>query len=872
MKHICLGIMAHVDAGKTTLSEALLYAAGVLRRLGRVDHGDAFLDTDAQERERGITIFSKQAVFEHRGTFFTLLDTPGHADFAAEAERAMQVMDCAVLVISASDGVQSHTRTLWKLLARHRVPVFLFVNKTDLPGFDREALVQHLRAELDAACVDFASPERDEQLATASEEALEEYLSGGALSGERIRGLIAQRAAFPCFFGAALRQEGVAEFLAELERWTSEPPRTADFGAQVFKITRDAQGARLTWLKLTGGTLRAKDTLPGSGEKVEQLRLYSGAKFRPLDAALPGMVAAAVGPRETYAGQALGAAAQAAAPLLEPVLTYRLLLPEGVDPVTALPKLRELAEEDPQLRLVWNEHTRAIHVQLMGPVQLEILQRLIRDRYGYDVRFGTGSIVYRETIRNAVEGVGHFEPLRHYAEVHLLLEPLARGSGVQLCSAVPTDVLDLNWQRLILTHLAEREHPGVLTGSALTDVRITLAAGRAHLKHTEGGDFRQATYRAVRQGLMQAESLLLEPHYDFRMELPPECLGRAMNDISQMGGVCDDPEVHGAYTLLTGHASVAGLADYAAAISVYTRGRGRLSCTLRGYEPCRAQDEVVAAIGYDPERDTENPTGSVFCSHGAGDYVPWNEVFSHMHLPAVLQKPKENAADSAPVRRSAPSAPSALGYEQDKELQGIFERTYGKVERPAFQPRRTPARTALDESYDVRLHEQETEYLLVDGYNIIFAWDELKRLAAQDISAARAALVDVLSDYQAFRRCVLILVFDAYKVKGNPGSVEKVNGLSIVYTREAETADSYIEKATYALRGEGRVRVATSDNLEQLIILGHGALRISAQAFHAEVEQARGEIAALIARYNLRSADERTIRANARVKERKERP
>ncbi len=862
MKHICLGIMAHVDAGKTTLSEGLLYAAGALRRPGRVDHGDAFLDTDAQERERGITIFSKQAVFEHDDTFFTLLDTPGHADFSAEAERAVQVMDCAVLVISASDGVQSHTRTLWKLLARHRVPVLLFINKTDLPGFDREALMAQLRAELDATCVDFAYPERDEQLATASEAALEEYLSDGALSDGHIRRLIAQRAAFPCFFGAALRQEGVEDFLSALSRWTSEPPRAADFGAQVFKITRDAQGARLTWLKLTGGMLRVKDTLPGSGEKVEQLRLYSGAKFRPLDAAQPGMVVAVVGPRETQAGQALGSAVQTAAPLLEPVLTYRLLLPEGVDPVTALPKLRELAEEDPQLRLVWNEHTRELHMQLMGPIQLEILERLIRDRYGYDVHFGTGSIVYRETIESTVEGVGHFEPLRHYAEVHLLLEPLARGSGVQLCSAVSTDVLDLNWQRLILTHLAEREHPGVLTGSALTDVRITLAAGRAHLKHTEGGDFRQATYRAVRQGLMQAKSILLEPHYDFRIELPPECLGRAMNDISQMGGVCDDPEVHGTYTLLTGHARVAGLADYAAVLSVYTRGRGRLSCTLRGYEPCRMQDEVVAAIGYDPERDTENPTGSVFCSHGAGDYVPWNEVFSHMHLPAVLQKPKESVLPDAPVRRSAPSA---LGYEQDRELQGIFERTYGKVERPAFQPRRTPARTALDDAYDVRLREQETEYLLVDGYNIIFAWDELKRLAAQDISAARAALVDILSDYQAFRRCVLILVFDAYKVKGNPGSVEKVNGLSIVYTREAETADSYIEKATYALRGEGRVRVATSDNLEQLIILGHGALRISAQTFHAEVEQARGEIADLIARYNLRGTGSNTLRSTARI-------
>ena len=868
-RHIVVGILAHVDAGKTTLSEALLYSAGAKRTLGRVDHGDAFLDTDALERERGITIFGKTALFSVKDTHFTLLDTPGHVDFSAEMERALSVLDCAILVISGADGVQSHTRTLLRLLERYHIPTFVFVNKMDLAGADRAALMAQL-AETLPGCVDFASPDRDENAAMCDESALERFLESGGLDDAALAKLIRGRKLFPVFFGSALKLRGVDAFLDALAAYAPAAEDGGAFGARVFKISRDAQGARLTWLRVTGGTLRAKQPLSyavngeACEEKADQLRLYSGERFTPADTLTAGMVAAVTGLTRTRPGQALGAAAEAEQPLLEPVLTYRLLLPEGVDPHAALPRLRELEDEDPMLQLVWDEHLREIHVRLMGPIQLEILQRLIADRFGWDVAFGTGNIVYRETIAAPVLGMGHFEPLRHYAEVQLLMEPGERGSGVRAASAVSTDDLALNWQRLIFTHIFEREHPGVLTGSPLTDVKLTLVAGRAHLKHTEGGDFRQATYRAIRQGLMQAESVLLEPYYDFRMEVPPENVGRAMTDIQGMGGTVDAPEPEGGRTLLTGYAPVAGLRDYAQALAVYTRGAGRLSCTVRGYEPCGNADAVIAAVGYDAERDAENPASSVFCDHGGSITVPWNEAGAMMHCDSGVRfgAPPPEEAPAPRQRREAGS------YEDDKELQSIFERTYGKVERKAFEPAKSPARKSLDDrKYNVDLQLGGTEYLLVDGYNVIFAWDELNRLAAQDIAAARAALTSVLSNYQGFRKCVVILVFDAYKVKGNPGSVETVDGVKVVYTKEAQTADAYIERATYELRKERRVRVATSDNLEQVIILGHGAQRISAAAFHAEVQAAEGEIGKLIERYNERNRLQNKLGSIAKIKE-----
>ncbi len=862
-KRVILGILAHVDAGKTTLSEALLYAAGTRRTLGRVDHGDAFLDTDALERERGITIFGKTALFSAKGVDFTLLDTPGHVDFSAEMERTLPVLDCAVLVVSGTDGIQSHTRTLLRLLERYRVPAFVFVNKVDLPGADRAQLMTQLSAAL-PGCVDFASSDRDENAAMCDEAALEQYLEAGRLDDAALAGLVRARKVFPVFFGSALRLDGVEPLLSALADYAPAAEDSGAFGARVFKISRDAQGTRLAWLRITGGTLRAKTPLRyvANGvqyeEKADQLRLYSGEKFSPVNELSSGMVAAVTGLTHTRPGQALGDAADADPPLLEPVLTYQLILPEGVEPHAALPKLRELEDEDPMLQLVWSEHARELHVRLMGPIQLEILQRLILNRFGWNVSFGAGSVVYRETVAAPTLGMGHFEPLRHYAEVHLLIEPGKRGSGVRFASAMSTDDLALNWQRLIETHIFEREHPGVLTGSPLTDVKITLVAGRAHLKHTEGGDFRQATCRAVRQGLMRSESILLEPYYDFRLELPPENVGRAMTDIQGMGGTAEAPETEGDHVLLTGNAPVAGLRGYAETLAVYTRGAGRLSCTVRGYEPCADSAAVIAAVGYDPERDVENPSSSVFCEHGGSVTIPWNEASARMHCDSGVRlgAPKTAEEPPAPKRRREAGA-----YEDDAELQSIFERTYGKVERKAFEPPKAPARKPLDEGkYNVELQLGGTEYLLVDGYNVIFAWDELNKLAAQDIAAARAALTEVLANYQGYRKCVVILVFDAYKVKGNPGSVETVDGVKVVYTKEAQTADAYIERATYELRKERRVRVATSDNLEQVIILGHGAQRVSAAAFHAEVEAARCEIAALIARYNDRERTKSRLR------------
>ena len=873
MRRVCIGILAHVDAGKTTLSEALLYRSGALRKLGRVDHKDAFLDHFALERERGITIFSKQARLTLPDVEIQLLDTPGHADFSAETERTLPVLDAAVLVISGTDGVQSHTRTLWRLLERRHIPVFVFVNKMDLAGADKAALLEDLRARLSDGCVDFTGPKARmfEEAALCGEDAMDEYLETGRLSDERLSALIARRALIPCWFGSALRLDGVEEFLEGLVRLSPRPAYSAAFGARVYKISRDAQGARLTWMKITGGTLRVKDPLSGGDaqgaweEKADQIRLYSGAKFSTVVSAEAGTVCAVTGLSRTVPGEGLGAEPAGAPPVLEPVLSYEVLLPEGCNPHAALEKLRELEEEDPSLHVVWNEQLRSIRIQLMGEIQREVLKRLIADRFGLDVEFGPGGIVYRETIADAVEGVGHYEPLRHYAEVHLILEPGEPGSGVQVDSVCPGDQLPGHLQRLILSHLEEREFPGVLTGSPLTDVKITLASGKFSVKHTEGGDFRQATYRAVRQGLMQARSVLLEPWYRFRLELPAAQAGRALTDLQRMGGETGAPETAGDETVLTGSAPVAGLRGYAAELAAYTRGRGRLSCLPGGYAPCRNTEAVCAAVGYDPERDVDNPADSVFCDHGTALRVKWKEVPEKMHLPPVLRAETPVPAaetPAAPVLRIQ-SAPAG-GIESDGALRAILERTYGAIQRreilPTEQARRREAAAAAEaEKRKIREQDLGPEYLLVDGYNIIYAWDELKAVARDNLDAARKLLMDLLSNYQGFRKCEVILVFDAYQVPHGAGEVIQYHNIHVVYTREAETADAYIEKATYQLGGARRVRVATSDGAEQLIILGHGALRIPASAFHEEVEQAEGQIAAILRRNN-RTAQPRSVK------------
>ena len=863
MKKLVVGILAHVDAGKTTLSEAMLYRSGAVRKLGRVDHQNAFLDTDAMERERGITIFSKQAEFSLPGAEVTLLDTPGHVDFSAEMERTLQVLDCAILVISGTDGVQGHTRTLWRLLERYHIPTFLFVNKMDLAGADKAALLEGLKTRLSGGVADFSC--RDdaflEEVALCDETVLENFLETGAVPDEDLSRMIAERKLFPCWFGSALKLEGVDEFLEGLGQFAAASAYPAEFGARVFKISRDGQGARLTWMKVTGGVLRVKDLLSNRQEgvpeenvweeKVDQLRIYSGTKFRPVDEAAAGTVCAVTGLSHTRPGQGLGCETAWTAPMLEPVLTYHIQLPEGTDPHTALLKLQQLEEEDPQLHIVWHEQLRQIHAQLMGEVQLEILQRLIRERFSMEVTFGEGAIRYRETIANAVEGIGHFEPLRHYAEVHLLLEPGERGSGVQIFTACPEDDLDRNWQRLILTHLDEKEHLGVLTGSPITDIKLTLVAGRAHVKHTEGGDFRQATYRAVRQGLMQAESVLLEPWYDFRLEVPAEQVGRAMTDLQRMNGEIDPPETMGDETVLTGAAPVAAMRNYAREVTAYTRGRGRLSCVLRGYAPCAQQTEVAETIGYDPERDTENTPDSVFCGHGAGYTVKWDEVPAMAHVDSGLRLGKQQVEEEkTPARRRVSTYAGTI--EQDKELQAIFERTYGPVKQRTPQGGGSSRRTMMEPVEKRPIHPQSSgpEYLLVDGYNIIFAWDELKSVARDNLDAARKQLCDLLSNYQGYKKCVVIVVFDAYKVKGGLGSVEKYHNIHVVYTKEAETADAYIERATYEIGRKHRVKVATSDGPEQLIILGHGALRLSATAFRAEVDETLRQIAATLDKNN----------------------
>jgi len=869
MKKLVIGILAHVDAGKTTLSEGMLYLSGSINKLGRVDHKDAFLDHNQLERERGITIFSKQAVLPLPNLEITLMDTPGHVDFSAEMERTLQVLDYAILVISGTDGVQSHTETLWRLLRRYEIPTFIFVNKMDLAGADKPAILKELLKRLSDKCIDMdaSGEDRQEAFSLCDERLLEQYLEEGSLETEAIAKVIARRKAFPCRFGSALKLEGVEEFLKDLSELTLQPSYSDDFGARVYKIARDTQGTRLTYLKVTGGALRVKTLLSGRSntgewsEKADQLRIYSGAKYKLTEQVAAGGVCAVTGLEHTFPGQGIGAESLAQAPVLEPVLTYRMLLPKDCNIPDAMRKFRQLEEEDPQLHILWDEHLQEVQVQLMGEIQLEILQRQIFERFGLEVSFGQGNVVYKETISEPVEGVGHFEPLRHYAEVHLRLEPAPRGSGLILDSVCSTDDLDLNWQRLILTHLEEKQHLGVLTGSPITDLHISILSGRAHVKHTEGGDFRQATYRAVRHGLRKAKSVLLEPYYQFSMELPVESVGRAMTDIQQKNGTCNAPEQEGERVMLTGRVPVAAMRGYQTELASYTRGRGRLSCWPGGYDICAEPQAVIDAIGYDADSDLENSADSVFCGHGAGFVVPWYEVENYMHLesglrPAVrVQEPEPMA-----INISAGSRNYRGTLEEDKELQSIFERTYGVTKRKEFIQRREDVRTEEHKNFKHTPVSQLPEFLLVDGYNIIFAWDELKALAAESLEAARQSLADVLSNYQGYRKCGVILVFDAYKVKGNPGSVEKYKNIHIVYTKEAETADAYIEKATYDMRKQYRVRVATSDGMEQLIILGHGATRIPANIFRVEVQNTHTEIRDIVQKYQFRAMKGSSIR------------
>lgn len=851
MKRLTIGILAHVDAGKTTLSEMLLYKTGEIRRLGRVDHGDTFLDNNSLERSRGITIFSKQAVLKRDDCIISLLDTPGHIDFSVEAERVLQVLDYAVLVISGSDGVQSHTETLWRLLSRYNIPTFLFINKMDIAEKQNSDLIGELTKRFGAGFVDFSAERNSEAFYEAVSMCdnilMEQFLENGSVNDGDIVSAIAGRRIFPCCFGSALKDIGVDEFIEVVCKYTAQPVFGSEFGAKVFKIADDGQGNRLSYMKITGGSLKVRTAVSDHDkkwtEKVNQIRIYSGAKFQAVDEAESGTVCAVTGLTKTVTGQGLGAEHDSFSPMIEPVLSYRIDLPPDVDAHTALSKLRILEEEDPQLHIVWNEQLQEIHIALMGKIQLEILKSIIAERFGMNVDFSNGGITYKETIENKVEGVGHYEPLRHYAEVHLILEPAERGSGVKFCSSCREDDLDKNWQRLILSNLQEKTHLGVLTGSPLTDVKITLASGRAHLKHTEGGDFRQASWRAVRNGLMKAKSVLLEPRYDFRLEIPNENVGRAFTDIQQMCGEFEPPVSNGETTVIIGNAPVSEMQDYHSDVISYTHGRGRLICTVKGYFPCHNQDEVIAAAGYDPESDLDNSADSVFCAHGAGFNVKWNEVGSYMHLESALKERNDDFFE--PITRQQVSSYRDRLVE-DKELMEIFERTYGPIKRDKRTAMYTEKEPASSKKVKASPIPKGPEYLLVDGYNIIFAWDELKKAADDNLDLARSMLINMLCNYQGFRQCNLILVFDAYKVKGSVGEVEKVNNITVVYTKEAETADTYIEKATHDLSKEHRVRVATSDNLEQTIILGNGAYRISASEFYDEIKRTEKAIRELI--------------------------
>ena len=865
MKNIVMGILAHVDAGKTTLSESMLYLSGTVRKLGRVDHKDAFLDTYALERDRGITIFSKQAVFSLGNKKVTLLDTPGHVDFSAEMERTLQVLDYAVLVISGADGVQGHTETLWKLLKFYEIPTFIFINKMDQQGTDKEALLLELKERLDESCICFEESkgsttgelraETLEELAMTDEKILDYFMENESIRKEDICRLIKERKVFPCYFGSALKLEGVQELLFGFEQYMESYTGTEEFGAKVFKISRDDKGERLTFLKVTGGKLIVKMPI-NKEEKVNQIRIYSGAKYETVNEVEAGGVCAVTGLVSSHIGQGFGVEKGTAAPFLEPVLTYQMILPDGVDTTKVLRELKQLEEEEPLLNIVWNPTLEEIHVQLMGEVQTEILKTMIAQRFHLDVEFGTGKIVYKETIKKPVIGVGHYEPLRHYAEVHLKMEPIEAGSGLVFDTDCSEDVLDRNWQRLILTHLQEREHPGVLTGSPVTDMKITLVAGRAHLKHTEGGDFRQATYRAVRQGLKSAESVLLEPWYSFVLEVPSEQVGRAMSDIGQMSGSFEGPEAEDKQGLvrLTGTAPASNMRDYQKDVWAYTKGRGRITFTLKGYEPCHNAEEVIEQIGYDSERDIENPTGSVFCAHGAGFLVKWDEVPEYMHIKEdfLLEKADEESEEIQKMegnihlgKKSYAGGSYSSGYGDDPELLAIMEREFGakQKERDRYSGyRRQTASVPVSRTTVIKDTEPKKEYLLVDGYNIIFAWEELNELAKASIDAARNKLMDILSNYQGFTGCTLILVFDAYKVKGSQGEVQKYHNIYVVYTKEAETADQYIEKTTHEIGRKYKVTVATSDALEQVIVMGQGAYRVSARDFYEEVERTEKQI------------------------------
>lgn len=851
-----MGILAHVDAGKTTLSESMLYLSGTVRKLGRVDHKDAFLDTYALERDRGITIFSKQAVFSLGNKKVNLLDTPGHVDFSAEMERTLQVLDYAVLVISGADGVQGHTETLWKLLKLYDIPTFIFINKMDQQGTDKVALLSELKERLDEGCIAFDQEECTEtleELAMTDEKVLDYFMEHESIRKEDICRLIKERRVFPCYFGSALKLEGVQELLCGFERYMEPYTGTEEFGAKVFKISRDDKGERLTFLKVTGGKLVVKMpvNLVDKEEKVNQIRIYSGAKYETVSEVESGGVCAVTGLVSSYIGQGFGVEKGTAAPFLEPVLTYQMILPDGADTTKVLRELKQLEEEEPLLNIVWNPALEEIHVQLMGEVQTEILKTMIAERFHLDVEFGTGKIVYKETIKNPVVGVGHYEPLRHYAEVHLKMEPLEAGSGLVFDADCSEDVLDRNWQRLILTHLQEREHPGVLTGSPITDMKITIVAGRAHLKHTEGGDFRQATYRAVRQGLKSAESILLEPWYSFVLEVPSDQVGRAMSDIGQMNGSFEGPEAEDKQGMvrLTGTAPASEMRDYQREVWAYTKGRGRITFTLKGYEPCHNAEEVIEQIGYDSERDIDNPTGSVFCAHGAGFLVKWDEVPEYMHIKEdfLSEESDEISEEEQTITGNARFGNSSYssGYGDDPELLAIMEREFGskQKERDRYSGYRKQTVSApMPRKTVIKDTEPKKEYLLVDGYNVIFAWEELNELAKASIDAARNKLMDILSNYQGFTGCTLILVFDAYKVKGSQGEVQKYHNIYVVYTKEAETADQYIEKTTHEIGRKYKVTVATSDALEQVIVMGQGAYRISARDFYEEVERTEKQI------------------------------
>lgn len=834
---LVVGILAHVDAGKTTLAESILYLSGNIKKLGRVDHRNAFLDTYELERSRGITIFSKQADIVLKEKEITLLDTPGHVDFSAEMERTLQVLDYAILVISGADGVQGHTQTLWRLLKRYQIPVFLFVNKMDQNGTDQKKLLEELQTRLDKRCIDFSDGQDSEQfmenLAVCREDVLERYLEGQEPTVQDIQEMIQTREIFPCYFGSALKLIGVNEFLNGMDLYTVCPSYPEEFGAKVYKIARDKQGIRLTYLKVTGGTCKVKMPLKDD-EKADQIRIYSGSSFTPANEVCAGSICAVTGLNTTYSGEGLGIEADSFSPMLEPVLTYHLALPEGCDVHNMFLKLKLLEEEEPELHIVWNERLNEIHAQVMGEVQIEILKNMIAERFQTKVEFGTGSIVYKETIAEAVEGAGHFEPLRHYAEVRLLLEPGEPGSGLVFVSDCSEDMLDRNWQRLILTHLEEKAHKGVLTGSDITDMKITLIAGRAHQKHTEGGDFRQATYRAVRQGLKKARSILLEPVYEYQLEVPADMVGRAMSDIQRMKGSFLPPELEGNTAVIKGTAPVITMRGYQTEVMAYTKGHGRLFCTLKGYEPCHNAEEVINTIAYDSEADLDNPTGSIFCSHGAGFTVSWNQVESYMHTES-LAKPENN--------KSMPSEYVMPPVIDEEELKEIFERTYGPIkrEKPGFS-KKVYAEYVPDISRKRKKNPEEKEYLLVDGYNIIFAWEDLRKLSQLNIEAARNKLIDILCNYQGYKKNTLILVFDAYKVTGNPGNIQKYHNIYVVYTKEAETADQYIEKTVQEIGKKYHVTVATSDALEQMIILGQGAHRISAKGLLEEIQIANQEI------------------------------